>query len=199
MCSESLKFTCHKVSCDNTLGLTIDNYEVEHLMTRIALHCSCGNLSVESCISSEKKLLSGLSAGIESTAYLNTTERTVGKVSAVFSGERNTLSYALVNDSGTDFCKTIDVSLSTTIVTTFNGIVEKTIHRVIVILIVLGSIDTALSRDRVRTARRITDTENLYIITEFTKCSSCRRAAETCTDYNDFKFPFVVRTDKTNF
>ena len=32
--------------------------------TRIALHCSCGNLSVESRISSEKKLLSGLSAGI---------------------------------------------------------------------------------------------------------------------------------------
>ena len=148
-------------------------------MTRIALHCSCGNLSVESRISSEKKLLSGLSAGIEGTTYLNTTERTVGKVSAVFSGERNTLSYALVNDSGTDFCKPI--------------------HRVIVILIVLGSIDTALSRDRVCTARRITDTENLYIITELTKCSSCRCAAETCTDYNDFKFPFVVRTDKTNF
>lgn len=141
-------------------------------MTRIALYCPGCNLSVERSISAKKKLLTGLSPCIESTAYLHTTERTVCKISAVFPCERNTLSYALVNDGCAYFCETIDIGFSASVVTTFDGVIEETIDRVIVVLIVLGCIDTTLSRNRVRAARRITDAENLYIITEFTESAA---------------------------
>ena len=174
MSTKALELTGNKISCNNTLGFTIYNYKVEHLVTRIALYCPGCNLSVERSISAKKKLLTGLSPCIESTAYLHTTERTVGKISAVFPCERNTLSYALVNDGCADFCETIDIGFSASVVTTFDGVVEETIDRVIVVLIVLGCIDTTLSRNRVRAARRITDAENLYIITEFTESGSCR-------------------------
>ena len=102
-----------------------------------------------------------MSSGIECTAYLHTTERTVGEISAILSCKRNSLRNALVNDSGADFSKTIDVSLSTTIVTTLDGIVEKTVDRVIVILVVLRSIDTTLCCNRVRTTRFVSARTNL--------------------------------------
>ena len=96
-------------------------------MTRIALYGTSCNLLVERSISAEKKLLSGLSSCIESTAYLHTTERTVGKITAVFTCKRNTLGYALVDDGCTYLCKTINVCLACTIVTTFDSVIEKTI------------------------------------------------------------------------
>ena len=81
-------------------------------MTRIRLDCSCGNLAVQSCISTKEKLLTGLSAGIEGTTNLRTSERTVGEKSAVFSCKRYTLCHALVNDVVAHLCKTIDIRLT---------------------------------------------------------------------------------------
>ena len=77
MCAETFNFTCYKIPCYDSLGLTVDKHKVKHFMTRIAFYCTGGNLTVQCCVCSEKKLLTGLSAGIESTAYLSTSERTV--------------------------------------------------------------------------------------------------------------------------
>ena len=144
MSTESLKFTGYEVPRNDTLSLTVDDNEIEHLVTRIAFHCTGCNLPVESSVCTEKELLSGLSAGIESTAYLHATERTVGKISAVFPSERNTLRYALVNDGSTHLSETVNISLPSTVVATLDGVIEETVNRVIVILIILCSIDTSL-------------------------------------------------------
>ena len=144
MCSESFYFACHKVSCNDTFGLTVDQDKIQHLMTRIRFHCTSCNLTVESSVGSEKKLLTGLSTGIEGTANLRTSERAVGEKSAVLPCKRNTLCHALVNDVVAHFCKTIDVRLTRTVVSSFDGIIEKTIDRVIVVLVVLCGIDTTL-------------------------------------------------------
>ena len=145
VCAESLKLTCYKVSCNDTLCLSVDDNEIKHLVTRIACYGTGCNLPVESCVCAEKELLSGLSAGIECTAYLHATERTVCKISAVFPCERNTLGNTLVNDGCTHLGKTIDICLPCAVVATLDGVIEETVNRVIVILIILGSIDTSLS------------------------------------------------------
>ena len=199
VCAEPFELAGDQVAGDDTLSLAVDDDEVEHLVTRIALYGTCGNLLVEGCIGTQKELLSGLTAGIEGTADLHATEGTVGKVSAVFTGERNTLGHALVDDGCTYLCQTIDIGLAGTIVTTFDGIVEEPVHRVIVVLVVLGSIDTTLGRDGVGPAGRIADAENLHIIAEFAEARSCGCAAEAGTDHYDFEFALVVRTDKMNF
>ena len=74
MSSESLKLTCHEITCDYTLCLAIYYDKVKHLMTRITCHGAGGDLTVQSGVSAEKELLSGLSTGIESTADLDTSE-----------------------------------------------------------------------------------------------------------------------------
>ncbi len=74
MGTESLKLAGHEVAGDDTLGLTINDDEVKHLMARIAGHSTGSDLAVESGIGSKKKLLTGLSPSIERTAYLNTSE-----------------------------------------------------------------------------------------------------------------------------
>ena len=153
MGAESLKLAGDEVAGDDTLCLAVDDDEVKHLVARIARNGSRCDLAVESRVSSEKELLSGLSTGVERTAYLNTSERTVGQVAAVLTGERNTLGDALVDNGRADFGETIDIRLTAAVVTSFDRVVEETIDSVIVILIVLSGIDTTLGGDGVRAAR----------------------------------------------
>ncbi len=153
MGTESFDLSCHEISCDDTLGLTVDENHVEHLIARIALYGTCRNLTVEGSISTEKELLSGLSAGVEGTANLRTSERAVGEKSAVFPCKRNTLCDALVNDIVADLGKTVNVCLACTIVSSLDCVLEETVDRVVVVLVVLGSVDTTLCRDRVGTTR----------------------------------------------
>ena len=88
-----------------------------------------------------------MSAGIEGTADLYTSERTVGKISAVFPGKGNALGNALVDYGSTYLGKTVDIGLTAAVIASLDGIVEKPVNRVIVILIVLGSVYTSLSRN----------------------------------------------------
>ena len=198
MGAKALQLTRYEVTGDDTLCLTVYQHQIQHLVTRIALHGTGGNLTIQGGIGTQQQLLSGLSAGIEGTAHLNTAERTVGQVSAVFTGKRNSLCYALVDNRRTHLCQTVNVGFTGTIVTAFDGVVEKTINGVIVVLVILGSVDTTLRGNRMCTARRVADTEYLHIVTELAQGSGCRRSAQTGTHYNDLQFPFVVGTDKMN-
>ena len=173
MRTEALEFAGNEVAGDDTLGFTVDDYEVEHLITRIALDGTGGNLAVQGGIGTEQELLAGLSTGIESTAHLDTSEGTVGKVAAVFAGERNALGNTLVDDGCTDFRKTIYVGFTGTIVSTLDGIVEKAVDGVVVVLIVLCSVDTSLGCDGMGPAGGVADAENLDVVTKFTEGSGC--------------------------
>ena len=166
-------------------------------MTRVALYGTEGYLAVHGGVCAEQKLLSGLAPGIECTAYLGSAERPVGKKSAVFPCERNALSDTLVDDVIAHFGKSIDIRLTATVVAAFDGLIEKTVDRVIVILVVLGGIDTTLCGNGMCTAWRVAYTEYLNIITKLTKCSSCRCTSKPGSDDNDFEFPLVAGIDNT--
>ena len=79
----------------------------------------------------------------------------------------------MVNDVVAHFGQTIYVGFAAAIITALDGVVEKTVDGVIVVLIVLGGIDTSLGCDRVGAAGRVADTENLYVVSKFSKSGGC--------------------------
>jgi len=169
MRAESLELTGNEVAGDDTLGLAVDDDEVEHLVARITLYSPGRDLTVKSCICAEKKLLASLASGIESTAYLNSSEGAVGEISAIFTSERNSFRYTLVDDGGTYLGETIDVRLTAAVITSLDGVIEEAVDGVIVVLVILCGVDSSLSGDRVRAARRIADAEDLDIVAKFTE------------------------------
>ena len=169
MRAETLDFAGGKVAGDDAFGFAVNNHEVKHFMPREALHLAFGNLTVEGGISSEKQLLAGLASGIEGTAYLGAAERTVVQQSAVIPCERNALRYALVDDVVAHFGQTVDIGFAAAIITALDGVVEKTVDGVIVVLVVLGGVDTSLGCDRVGAAGGVADAENLNVVSKFSK------------------------------
>ena len=88
-----------------------------------------------------------MAAGVEGTANLNTTERTVRQIASVFTCERNSLGNTLVDNGGTHFRKTVNIGFAGTVVASLDRIIEKPVHGIVVILVVLCSIDTSLGGD----------------------------------------------------
>ena len=195
----ALEGASDEVAGDDTLRLTVHHHEIQHLMTRICCHAAGRNFLVEGCVCTEKQLLSGLAAGIESTAYLHSSERTVGKISAVLACEGNTLRHTLVNDCRTYLCETINVCLAAAIISSLDGVIEQTVNGIIVVLVILCGVYTSLSGNGMRAARGIADTEHLYVIPEFAerRCGGC--SAKTSSHNNDFKFSLIVGADKMDF
>ena len=197
--AEALDLTGHEVAGDDTLRLAVDDDEVQHLVARIALHGAGGDFLVQGRISAEKQLLTGLSAGVEGTAHLDTAEGAVRQISAVFTGERNALRDALVDDGRTYLRQAIHVRLPGTVVTALDGVVEQPVDGVIVVLVVLRGVDTALCGDGVRAARRVGDAENLDVVSELAQGGGCGCSAEARTDDDHLEFPLVVRRDDPDF
>ena len=195
MGAEPLKLACHKITGDYSLGLAVDDDEVKHLVTGITLDCPGGNLTVQSGIGAEKELLSGLSAGIESTADLDSSERTVGEVTAILTGEGNTLGHTLVDDGRADFGETIDISLAAAVVSSFYCVIEKTIDSVVVVLVILGGVDSSLGGDGMGPSGRVADAENLDIIAQLTEGSGRGGSSQSGADYYYLKFSPVVGID----
>ena len=173
VCTEALEPSGDEVAGDDTLGLTVYQHEVEHLVARITLDGTCSNLAVQGGICAEKQLLAGLAPCIEGTAHLDATEGAVGKVAAVLTGKRNSLCNALVDDGRADLGKTVDVCLAGAVISTFDGIIEKAVDGVVVILVILCGVDTTLGGDGVRAAGGVADAEYLDIVPEFTEGSGC--------------------------
>ena len=167
--SEPLELSGDKIAGDDTLRLTVDDHEIEHFMAGIGLHGSVGYLLVERGVCAEKELLSGLTAGVESTADLDSSERAVRQVSAVFTGEGNSLGDTLVDDGSAHLGKTVDVGFARAVVSTLDGVVEQTVDGVVVVLVVLRGIDTSLGCNGVSTARGIADAEDFDVVAEFTE------------------------------
>ena len=181
----TLDLAGYEVAGDDTASLAVLDDDVEHLMTRVALDRACCDLLVECGVCAEQQLLSGLAAGIERTRYLRTAERTVSQQAAVLAGEGYALSHALVDDEVRYLGQTVYVGLACAVVASLDGIVEEAVYRVVIVLIVLRSVDTALSCDRVGAARRVLNAEHLDVISEFSERSGSRCATEARTyDYD---------------
>ena len=71
-------------------------------------------------------------------------------MTSVLTGKWNALGYALINDSSAYFRKPVHVSFTSTEVSALYSVVEKSVNTVAIILVVLCSVDTALSCYTVR-------------------------------------------------
>ena len=193
----ALDFASDEVANDDATSATVfgDN-DVEHFATSEHLNGSVLNLFAEAAVGTEEELLTGLTAGVESTRNLSATERAVGEESAVLASEGNTLSYALVDDVVRDLGEAVDVGLTSAIVAALDGVVEETVDRVAIVLVVLGSIDTALSSDGVSATRRVLNAEVEYVETHLAESGGSRSASETSANDNDVELTLVGRVNK---
>jgi hypothetical protein len=83
------------------------------------------NLFGESLVGSYEQLLSSLASGIKGSADLSATKRTIIKEATILSGERDSLSDALVNDVAAHFGKPVHISLTRPKIPPFHGIVKQ--------------------------------------------------------------------------
>ena len=157
------------------------------------------NLARKGTVGTEEKLLPGLTSCVEGTRDLCTTERTVGKVAAVFAREGHALRDTLVDDVGADLCEPIDVGLTRAEVTPLNGVVEESINAVTVVLVVFGRVDTALGRNLVSASRRVLVAETVYVVAKLSHGCTCGRTGESRTDDDDTKLPLVGWVDQLHF
>ena len=191
VCTVALDLTGDEVAGDDTLCLAVLDDDVEHFMARIAFHRAGCDLLVEYRISAQQELLARLAAGIERARYLCAAERAVGQQAAVFACERYALGHALVDDEVGNLRQAVYVGFACTVVAALDRIVEQAVYRVVVVLVVLRSVDTALCGDRVRAAGRILDAEYLYVISEFTERSGGGSTAQTGSDDDDVELALV--------
>ena len=194
MCAVALDFARHEVAGDDALCLAVLDDDVQHLVARVALHRTGCDLFVEGRVGAQQELLARLAAGVEGARYLRAAERTVGQQAAVFAGEGNALTDALVDDEVGDLGQTVDVGLTGAVVAAFDRIVEEPVDRVVVVLVVLGGVDTALGCDRVCAAGRVLDAEHLDVVAQFAERSGCGGASQTRTDDDDVEFALVGGT-----
>ena len=151
------------------------------------------HLAHQTAVGAEQQLLAGLAFGIERAAHLGSAEGAVGEHAAVFAGEGNALGHALVNDVGADFGQTVHVGFAGTVVAALHGVVEQTVNGVAVVLIVLGGVDTALGGDGVGAARRVLDTEVLYLEAHLAQAGGGAGAGQTGADDDDVELALVLR------
>lgn len=76
-------------------------------------------------------------------------------------------------------------------VAALHRVVEETVNRVAVVLIVLGGVDTALGRDGVGAARAVLDTEVEHVETELAESGGSRSACQTRTDHDYIEVALV--------
>ena len=189
----ALQFARDQVAHDHTACAAVHQHDVKHLAAVEALHCALLDLTVERRISAQQQLLTGLTLGIECTAHLSAAERAVGQQAAVFACERHTLCHALVDDIARHLGKAVYVGLARAEVTALYSVVEQAVHRVAVVLIVLGCVDTALGCDRVSAARTVLDAEVQHIEAQLAQGRGCRCTCQTRTYHDDVEVALVGR------
>ena len=188
---EAFELTGDEIARNDTACTAVDDNKVEHLVARVEFYGAEVHLSHERRVSAEKELLTGLAFGVERTAHLCATERTVGQHAAVFASEGNTLCDALVDDGVRHFGEAIDVGFASAVVTALHRIVEKAINRVTVVLIVLGGVDTTLGGDGVRATGRVLDAEVFDLESHFAERSRGAGAGQSRTHDDNVELTFV--------
>ena len=196
MAEMAFQLAGHEVAGYDAPRLSVYDHQVQHLMAGILLHISQSDLALQCLVGSQQQLLTGLSAGIESAAHLGTPERAVIQQSAIFSCKRHTLCHALVNDVDAHFRQAVHIGFAGTEVAAFHGIVEETIDRISVVLIVLGCVDASLGSDGVCPAGRILKAEGFDLVAQFRQRSSSGGSGQSCAHHDDLKLALVGRVDQ---
>ena len=191
---EALQLTCDEVLGDDAAGTAIDDDDVFHLIAGEELHLAGLHLCA---VGTEQQLLTGLALGIEGTADLSAAEGAVGQHAAVLTSKGNALCHALVDDIVGHLSQTIDVGLAGAVVATLHGVVEQTIDRVTVVLVVLGCVDTALGSDGVCAAGRVLNAEVIDVEAHLAQRGGGAGTGQTRAYDDDVELKFVLRVDQT--
>ncbi len=198
MCSVCFDFARHEVTGDDALCNAIFDDQVVHLVACVEFDALFVNFAHQAAVRTEKKLLSGLSACVEGTGNQHTTEGTVGQGSAVFTGKRNALCDALVDDVGAVFSEAVDVGFTGAEVATFDGVVKETPRAVAVVLVVFGGVDSALRGDTVGAARAVVEGEAVDVVALLSQSGSGGSSGQSGSDDDHFELAAVDRPDKTH-
>ena len=185
-----------QVARDDPAGPAVDDDELEHLVPGVHLHRAGGDLALQGLVGADEQLLSGLAAGVEGARHLHAPEGAVVEQPAVLAGERHALRDALVDDVRADLGEPVDVGLAGAVVAAFDGVVEEPVDRVAVLLVVLGRVDPALGRDRVRPPRAVLVAERLDLVAGLAEGRRGGTAGQAGADDDDRQLAPVGRVDQ---
>jgi hypothetical protein len=188
-------FSRHQIPRHDSAGVPIDGDQVEHVVAREHFDVARGNLGRVSRVRPNQELLAGLAACVEGPADEGPAEGPVSEQSAVFPCERNALGCGLVDDVHAEFSESVHVRFAGPEVAAFDRIVEEAVDRVSVILVVLRGVDSTLSRDRVRSARRVLEAEVEDVVAQLTQSRGGGRSGEAGAHNNDGVLSLVRRID----
>ena len=160
-------FSGNQISDNNSPGLPIDDHYIEHFTAGKYGNLAVCNLSHQCAVSPQKKLLTGLASGIKGSGNLGPPKGPACKQPAVFPGKGHTLGHTLVDNIIAHLGQTVDIGLSGSEITAFDGVVKKTPDTVAFIGIILGRIDTPLGCNAVGAPRAVLDTKVFNVIAEF--------------------------------
>src|SRR6516225_522556 len=189
-------FAVVEVAGDNAAGLAVDDDEVQHVHARIHFHSAEADLALERLVGTEEELLASLAARVEGAGDLSAAEGTVVEKTAVLAGEGHALSNALVDDVHTNLGEAVDVAFTGAEVATFHCVVEQPVNAVAIIVIVLGSVDAALSGNGVGAAGTVLIAETLHVVAEFPEAGGSSATGEAGTDDDDVVLALVGRIDE---
>ena len=173
MSEMTFKLTCDEVSGYDTTSFAIDDNYLYKFCPGVQFNVLFIHLAHECLVCPKQQLLAGLAAGIESTAYLCPTERTVGKIPAILTGKGDPLCHALVDNVVAYLGKAINVPFPGAVVSSFYGVVKKPVNRIAIVGVVLCGIDTTLCSNGVCTARRILDSKAFHFKAHLCQRSGC--------------------------
>ena len=180
-----------EVACDDAFAVTIDDHDVEHLAAGLELDRAGLHLAHEGLVRAEQKLLTGLSARVEGSGDLSTSEGAIGQKAAVLPRKRHPLRDTLIDDVDADFGQPMHVGFARAVVTAFDGVVEEAVNAVAVVLIVLGRVDAALGRDAVGAPSAVLETQRQHVVAEFAQAGRGAGPGEAGTDHDDVVLAFV--------
>ena len=124
-------------------------------------------MPAQGLVGAQQQLLAGLAPRVKRARHLRAAEGTIGQQPAIFAGEGNALRDALINYIDAQLGQTMDVGLTRAEVAALDGVVEKTVDAVAVVLVILGRVDAALGGDAVGAARTVLIAEGLDLVAQF--------------------------------
>jgi hypothetical protein len=99
----------------------------------------------------------------------------------------------LVDDLHRHLGQAVDVRLARAEVAALDRVVEEAEDRVAVVLVVLGGVDAALRRDRVRAARAVLVAEDVYVVAELRERRGAGPAGEAAAHHDHLVLALVGR------
>src|SRR5258708_1693023 len=105
----------------------------------------------------------------------------------------------MVDDIDTQLRQTINIGFARPVIPSFYCVVKEAVDAVSVILVILGRVDSALSRDAVCTSWGILKAKRKHVIAQLAHARGGRSSGQSRTDNNHGVLSLVGRIDQLHF